>query len=217
MIESPALYIIDDDPSVLDSMRMIGESIGLTVNSYQSANDFLANYSDGLQGCMVLDVRLPNMSGMELLSHLLRQHCSMPAILITGHANVAMSVEAMKIGAYDFIEKPCPPQKLISAIQEALERGRQLLLKESENRKFCKVLAKNLEPEEFAVLVSIAQGLTNAETAKKLDVSLRTIQFRKAAVYNQLGVSSKPEFMELLYSVGWNPNCTEFFPSDGTP
>ena len=134
MSSEPTVYVVDDDQSVRDSLRWLIESVNLKVEAYASAQEFLEAYDREASGCLLLDVRMPGTSGLELQHRLAGEEYSLPIIIITGHGDVQMAVRAMRDGAVDFVEKPFNDQMLLERVQEALDKDRRARARRDENK-----------------------------------------------------------------------------------
>jgi FixJ family two-component response regulator len=197
MIDEPTVFIVDDDPAVIALVTELAGAIGLKAQSWPSADAFLAAYAPTGPGCLVLDIRMAGMSGLQLQKELKQQAATLPIILITGHADVRMAVEAMKAGALEFFEKPFRMQDLCDKIQEAvkLDRDKWQRRKEREN---AESRIGSLTPAEREVMQLIADGKTNKEIAAELDLSLRAVEDRRARMMKRLQVKSRAELLRLL-------------------
>ena len=190
------VYVVDDDEAVRGSLERMIRSMDLDVVCFDSAESFKANVDDSRPACLILDIRMPGISGLELQDQLLSADFDIPVIIITGHGDVAMSVMAMKRGAIDFLEKPYRPAQLRASIRTALELSEQRF-ENRKRRKHVRRLLSQLSEEETAILKRIVDGMTNKEIADEFDVSLRTIQFRRSAIMQKLGVETKVELIQL--------------------
>lgn len=198
------IYIVDDDPAVADSLDCLLSLLGNPVETFASAEAFLAQATKDTRGCLLADLRMPGMSGIELLQRVRDLGCRLRVIILTAHADIPIVARAMKLGAVDFLEKPCPPAQILEAVRSALTAAGQQNevmrpLTEFENR------LGQLTSSERAVMEGLVLGRTNPEIAAALDVGLRTVQARRASVFAKFGVSNRAELVELALSVGWNP------------
>lgn len=186
---NPTVFIVDDDADALDSLECLLKSIGLAVEPYQSPSAFLQNYDATRPGCIVLDVRMPELSGLELQQELSRRGPTPPVIVITGHGDVPVCAAAFRAGAFDFIEKPVNPQLLLGRIQRAIEqdvarrRGQQYL-EEVRSR-----IAK-LTPREREVMDMIAAGQTLKQIAQNLAISVQTASKHRTRVLEKMEVTT---------------------------
>jgi RNA polymerase sigma factor (sigma-70 family) len=185
----PTIFIVDDDPSVRESTELMLKSVGFNVKTFVSAQDFLnARFQEG-PGCVVLDVRMPGMSGLELQEKLVSVKTPLPVIFITGHGTVPMSVRAMKAGAVDFLQKPFEEQDLLDAIQRAISQQRERKSKRDEADELRKRL-KALTPREYEVFSLLVTGMANKEVAYELGTSERTVKAHRARVMEKMSARS---------------------------
>jgi FixJ family two-component response regulator len=181
--------VVDDDEGVRDSLRFLLKSVGLATKTLGSATEFLDSYDVDQAGCLVLDVRMPAMSGLELQQQLNVRGAMIPVIFITGHGDIPMAVEAMQHGAFDFLQKPFRDQDLIDRLQKALA-------KDAENRVVLKQRDQigsrfdTLTPREHEVLVLMVRGLPNKIMAAELGVSQRTVEIHRARVMEKTAAGS---------------------------
>jgi two-component system response regulator FixJ len=180
-----AIALIEDDAAILTSLRLLLQSRGIAVRAYASAEEFLAADDDAPQ-CIVSDIRMPGMSGMQLQQEMLKRDASIPVILITGHGDIAMAVQAIKQGAFDFIEKPFDDQRLTESIANAIERGQMARILQHE-RDALEARAGELSPRQREVMLLVADGLSNKEIALKLHISPRTVENYRAWVMEKMG------------------------------
>jgi FixJ family two-component response regulator len=183
------VYIVDDDEPMRDSLVWLVESQGFAVKAYASAEDFLAACHDDMSGCLVLDVRMPGMSGLELYEQLNRRHCTLPVVFITGHGDVPMAVAALKKGAVDFIEKPFGDKDMLRLIEQCLERDRE----GRDARRQAADVARRLESvtgREREVMDLIIAGKLNKQIADMLNISIKTVEVHRARIMEKMGVRS---------------------------
>lgn len=190
------VYVVDDDAAVRSSLGMLLRSVGLPVMGYASANDFLAHYDPRHPGCLVLDVRMPGMSGLELQQHLNLKGAMIPVIFITGHGDVPMAVEAMQHGAFDFVQKPFRDQDLLDRIQKALVLDRDNRSKLQQHEALRARLA-TLTPRERQVMDLMTQGRPNKLMAVDLDLSQRTIEIHRAHVMEKMQANSLAQLVRM--------------------
>jgi two-component system, LuxR family, response regulator FixJ len=188
------VHIVDDDEAVRQSLAFLLGSAGLTVRLYDSASAFLAGLSAVKSGCLVTDVRMPDMTGIELLQQLRAKACHLPAIVITGHGDVPLAVEAMKAGAVDFIEKPFDQEALLHAVHTALERGMG-----GEGGDDPAIAAKlaTLSERERQVLEGLVAGHPNKTIAYDLGISPRTVEVYRANLMAKMGARSLSELIRM--------------------
>jgi FixJ family two-component response regulator len=198
MKEKPAtVFVVDDDDAVRTSLRLLLKSVGLPVETFGSAQEFLDAFDADRAGCLVLDIRMPGMSGLELQQKLNEMHAIVPIVFITGHGDVPMAVEAMQHGAVDFIQKPFRDQDLIDRINQALERDRENRagLKE---RDAIRRRMEQLTPREREVLDLVTQGKANKVIAGDLNASQRTVEIHRARVMEKMGASSLAHLVRMV-------------------
>jgi FixJ family two-component response regulator len=196
----PTVFIVDDDAAVRDSLGLLLRSMGLPVETFESARAFLDAGRDSRQGCLVLDIRMPGMSGLELQQELVTRHSLLPIIFITGHGDVPMAVEAMQAGAVDFIQKPFRDQDLLDRINQALEKdalGRRMLAERAQIRR----RLETLTPREREVLAMIVAGKANKVIAGDLNLSQRTVEIHRARVMEKMGAHSLAHLVRMAMQV----------------
>jgi two-component system, LuxR family, response regulator FixJ len=195
--QPPVVFIVDDDEAVRGSLRLLLKSVGLTPHAMGSAREFLSKYDPSQPGCLVLDVRMPEMSGLELQEQLNLQGGIIPVIFITGHGDVPMAVEAMQAGAFDFLQKPFRDQDLIDRIQRALEKDRSNRLALTE-RNVIRERLESLTPREREVLTMVTGGKANKIMASDLGVSQRTVEIHRARVMEKMGATSLAQLVRMV-------------------
>ena len=191
------VFVVDDDSGVRSSIRVLLKSIGIAATAMSSAREFLDHFDPEQPGCLVLDIRMPGMSGMELQQQLNLKGAIIPVIFITGHGDVPMAVEAMQHGAFDFLQKPFRDQDLIDRIQKALARDRetrQSLRKHSQIRE----RLESLTPREKDVLQLLVQGQQNKVMAGELGLSQRTVEIHRAHVMEKMGAQSVAQLVRMV-------------------
>ena len=189
------VYIVDDDEALRDSLVWLLESSGFKVYAYESAEAFLEVFDLKMTGCLVLDVRMPGMSGLELFEALRERHCPLPVIFITGHGDVPMAVKAVKRGAMDFIEKPFGDRDMLGLIEGSLVRereGRERRLQEAETAR----RLSELTQREREVLDLIIAGKLNKQIADMLGISIKTVEVHRARVMEKMGANSLAELVQ---------------------
>ena len=197
MITKPVVYVVDDDPAIIRLLEELVKALGLNVEAYQSAEEFLEAYQASGPGCLVLDVRVPGMSGMELQKQLTAAGSSLPIVFITGHADVRMGVEAMERGAFGFLEKPFRPQELCDKIQSAVRLDAETWRRREEQEIAAGRLAQ-LTPAERKVAARVITGKTNKMIDQELGLSTRTIEAHRARLMQRLGIRSRTELVRLM-------------------
>ena len=192
----PIVHVVDDDPSLLKSLRWLLESVGLKVVTFASAHDFLADFKPAQPGCVLLDVRMPGMSGLELHQDFKSRNISIPIIVFTGHGDVAMAVQSMKDGAFDFIEKPYNEQKLLDRINDAIEHDRRTRRELAERDEALSRVAQ-LTPREREVMDLIVEGLANKQMAVRLGISEKTVEVHRSRARSKLGADSVADLVKI--------------------
>jgi FixJ family two-component response regulator len=195
------VFVIDDDQALRDSLRWLLESVRLLTRFFTSAQEFLDSYDPEQPGCIVLDVRMPGMSGLELLDRLVAEAASLPVILLTAHADVPMAVRALKTGAVDFLTKPFNSQVLLDRIQVALEKDRQ---RRTTRRQIAHVAARfaALTPREREVMTLVVGGCSNKEIAAALGVSAKTVEAHRNKVMEKTEAGSVADLVRLAIAGG---------------
>ncbi len=187
--ENSTIYIVDDDQAVRDSLGWLISSVGLKVESFGTAQDFMDNYDRKKPGCLLVDVRMPGMSGLELQQHLAQDNQCLPVIIVTGHGDVKMAVNAMKQGAFDFIEKPYNDQVMLDLIQKALLECDRRRSKRMEHQEV-QDLYETLTARERQVMDMIVVGNTNKQIAYALDISEKTVEAHRSKVMEKIQATS---------------------------
>lgn len=199
------IYIVDDDKSVRSSLRLLLESAGYEVICFNSANEFLKFSLDSTtSGCLILDVKMPGLSGIELQKELALINNTLPIIFITGHGDLPMGIQAMKDGAVNFLSKPFDDEQLLDSIYEALLRDFNSQKKQSELN-YIKQKINTLTQREFEVLRYLITGMLNKQIAHKLDISERTIKAHRKQVLDKMGIQSIAELVRLTEKLGITP------------
>jgi two-component system response regulator FixJ len=198
-MQQPAstVFVVDDDEAVRNSLRFLLKSVGLATQTLASAREFLDSYKPQQPGCLVLDVRMPGMSGLELQQQLNLRGAVIPVIFITGHGDVPMAVEAMQQGAFDFLQKPFRDQDLIDRIQRALERDSRNRTTLAQHTKIRERL-DSLTEREREVLTLITRGMPNKVMAAELGVSQRTVEIHRARIMEKSGAASLAQLVRMV-------------------
>ncbi|HVO77160.1 MAG TPA: response regulator [Candidatus Bathyarchaeia archaeon] len=196
--QDAVVYVVDDDPSIRSLLIKLIRSIGLPVEAFSSSQEFLSSARPTGPACLVLDVRLPGVSGLELQDDLMRSGMEIPIIFITGFGSVSQSVRAMKAGAVDFLEKPFENQALLDAVNRALDKSRASLDRRLELREIAERI-KSLTPREHEVFVRIAAGLANKQVADELGLSEKTVKIHRANVMRKMEAAT---FADLVRMAG---------------
>jgi two-component system, LuxR family, response regulator FixJ len=195
------IFVVDDDSSVRKSLELLLRSAGYKVKSFASAEEFLGQKALGGIGCIILDVRMRDMTGLDLQEHLGRHDCHMPIIFMTGHGDIPMSVQAIKKGAVDFLTKPFDDMKLLSSIENALGQYRRGKAALDEIYDFRQRL-KTLTPQEHKVFLYVIAGLLNKQIAGELTIKEHTVKVHRGRVMQKLGVGSLAELVRLAEKTG---------------
>jgi len=200
----PTVFVVDDDPSVLKSLVRLLRSLEFDIETFASAELFLARkHYDGI-GCIILDVRMPGLSGMDLQEELSHADYSMPIIFITGHGNIPMSVQAMKKGAVDFLTKPFDDDTLLEAVKEAIEKDRKAKVERAEVHDTLKRI-EQLTPREHEILRYVITGMLNKQIALKLGIAEKTVKVHRGHIMEKLCVASVAELVRLAEKAGIEP------------
>lgn len=197
----PLVRVIDDDDAMRRALAFLIESVDLPVMQYPSANQFLADPQAHRPGCLVLDVRMPGMSGLELQQVMARHEIDLPIIFLTGHADVSMVVNAMKAGAIDFIEKPFRDQALIEAVSGAVRRSCEAHAALNELRDLRRAFL-DLTPREREVARLVAEGMANKLIAAELGIAEKTVHVHRANALHKMAAGSAAELATLLIRLG---------------
>ncbi len=194
------VFVVDDDEAVRSSLRLLLKSVGLPVSLHASAQEFLASYDPAQPGCLVLDIRMPGMSGLELQRHLSLRGAIIPIVFVTGHGDVPMAVEAMQYGAFDFLQKPFRDQDLIDRVQRAFEKDASTRRDLGEIGRIQARLA-SLTAREREVLVLVTSGKANKVVAAELKVSPRTVEIHRARVMEKMETQSLAQLVRMVMEV----------------
>lgn len=194
---APTVFLVDDDQAVRDAVGLLLRTTGLNVEAFANAADFLASDRVRRPGCLLLDVRMPGMSGLDLQKQLREQGHRIPIIFMTGHGDVPMATRAMKAGAFDFIEKPFQGQTLLARVREALERDARERRRQAQRNEAAARLAR-LSPREREVLERVAAGQYNKVIAAELGISLSTVEIHRKRVMDKLGADSLSDLIRTL-------------------
>lgn len=197
------VYVVDDDKLARESLEWLIDSVGIPVKIYESGQSFLEDYSEGQSGCLVLDVRMPGISGMDLHIKLKEDGCRLPVIIMTGHADVAMAVRAMKAGVYDFIEKPYNDSLMLERIQSAIAFDLDNR-KEQERIDEIKKRLATLTTREQEVLHFILKSTANKVIAAELGISIKTVELHRSNLMTKMEASSATELVRLALISGIN-------------
>jgi len=200
MTSEPVIFVVDDDQAMRTSLKWLIESTGMQVRTFDSADAFLAAYYPGCAGCLLLDVRMPGMSGLELQNYMAREGYRLPVIIITGHGDVGMAVKAMKAGAADFIEKPFHDEDLLGSIRNALVLDERRRVTQTNRVEIAARLAE-LTPREHEIMGMVTEGKSNKEMAAALGVSTKTVEAHRARVMEKMRAESLAELVRMALIV----------------
>ncbi len=196
---TPTVFIVDDDLAVRDAIRWLMEQVKLKVQVFASADEFLANYVPGTRGCIILDIRMPGMSGLELQERLKASKALIPIIIITGHGDVPIAVRAMKGGAIEFLQKPFNDQLHLDTVQSALSTYAEIWDQEA-RRQECNKNLSSLTKREMEVLNLLRTGKPNKLIATALNISVRTVEGHRATIMAKTGAKSLGALIEMLHA-----------------
>ena len=194
------VYVVEDDEAVRDSLELLLKSDGKPVKTYDNANAFLKDYSEKMAGCIVLDIRMPGMDGMELQKKLNEKHSILPIIFVTGHGDVPMAVDAMKEGAVDFIQKPYREEALLQKIEAALEQDKEQRKTLGDKQEILRRV-KSLTPREHEIMDRMIAGQANKVIAIELEISQRTVEIHRSRVMHKMGTHSLAHLVRMVLSV----------------
>lgn len=194
--QNSTVFIVDDDQAIRHAMELLMRSVGLDHEIFHSADDFLAGFSDERPGCLVLDIRMPGLGGLELQEKLIQMGSSLPIIFISGHGDVPMAVEAMQKGAVDFIQKPFRDQELLDRIHEALEKDLESRVERDEQSQVQDRMG-TLTKREREVLELVVTGKPNKVIAYELGVSQRTVEIHRARVMEKMQAQSLADLVRM--------------------
>ena len=191
------VYIVDDDDAIRDSLSWLLQSRGVPNRTFASAETFLAAWTPALTGCLLLDIRMEEMSGTELFERLNERGCSMPVIFLTGHGDVPMAVSSLKCGAFDFVEKPCNDNELVDRVLDALKldaaRRAEAASADSVNARI-----NLLSARERQVMELVLAGKLNKLIADELQISIRTVEVHRSSLFEKMGVRTAVELAQLM-------------------
>jgi FixJ family two-component response regulator len=195
------VFVVDDDSSVREAIKSLIRSVGLRVETFETAQEFLSSKRPDAPGCVVLDVRLPGISGLDLQRELAAHDINLPVIFITGHGDIPMSVRAMKAGALEFLTKPFRDQDLLDAIQQALERDRSARQHQTETTEL-RDRFNSLTSREREVMELVVSGLLNKQIAGELGTSEVTIKIHRSQAMKKMGAGSLAELVRMTEKLG---------------
>jgi len=197
----PTVFIVDDDSAVLKGLRLLVKSLRMNVETYLSAQEFLDSYDPARPGCLVLDVRMPGISGLELQEKLRQRNINIPVIIMTGYGEVAVAVEAMKKNAMEFLEKPISGQVLLDRIQKAIAKDARIRQEQAAQKTITSRLAL-LTSRERQVMDLVIVGKLNKVIARELGVSQKTVEFHRSNIMKKMKVESLAELVRLVIESG---------------
>jgi two-component system response regulator FixJ len=201
MTDSIHIALIDDDAAILDSLRLYFERRKLKVSCFGTSHEFLAAIDSSAQfDCVVSDVRMPGMSGLELVGHLKTRNLNRPIVLITGHGDIDMAVSAIKMGAFDFIEKPCDETRLVASIRNAVEQYREQMSSAVELEQL-RSRFSSLSPRQRQVMELIVVGLSSKEIGMRLHLSAKTVDNHRAWVMERIGARNLAELVRMATTI----------------
>ena len=203
-MNSTTTHIVDDDPAVRDALQWLLQSRSVSSQTWKSASDFLAFASRDLSGCLLLDVRIPGMSGIELFDRLRALHCHLPVIFLTGHGDVPMAVQALKDGAFDFLEKPYDDNALVDKVLAAIAQDTKRSAKDTSILLLEQKLAQ-LTQREQEVMQRILAGKLNKIIADELGIAMRTVEVHRSHIFEKMKVRSAVELSQILGPLAGNP------------
>ncbi len=198
--EAPAsrVYVVDDNPAVRDAIRWLVEEVGLSAQVFSTAQEFISEFDPDAIGCLVLDIRMPGMGGLELQDYLLSNNISVPVIVVTGHGDVPMAVRSMKNGAFDFLQKPFNDQTLLDTIFLAIKHHQSIVENARQRSQACQNLA-TLTRREEQILQMLRAGNSSRKIAEDLHISVRTVEGHRAKIMEKMNSNSVAELLELAH------------------
>jgi len=198
--KNATIHIVDDDPSMLDYLSSLVTTVDYKSKTYNSANHFLDTYADDGIGCLVLDMRMPGISGLELQQQLAGKNIDLPVIMISGFGDVSTAVKAMKAGVLDFLEKPFKGKDLLELIHKATEKHQTDRRKNKNQNKTLKRV-NSLTKREKEVMELVVSGMINKDIAKKLEISIKTVEVHRANVMEKMAVTSVTDLVRMSLEV----------------
>ena len=199
---NPIIHVVDDDDAIRDSIVFLLESAGYAAKTYASAESFLEGAPEAAMGVLITDVRMPGLTGLEMVQRLNEAKFHLPIIMITGHGDIPLAVEAMKAGVVDFIEKPFDDELLLKSIESALSRAKPGSEAEDEETRALRLRFEALSPREHDVLLGVVAGKANKVIAFDLGISPRTVEVYRAGLMSKTGASSVSELVRMALTIG---------------
>jgi two-component system, LuxR family, response regulator FixJ len=199
--EQGTVFIVDDDAAVRDGLAMLMKSVALPARFFASADEFLRDWQPDLCGCLLLDVRMPGMSGLELQKELIRRRITLPVIFMTGHGDVQMAVEALQQGAFDFLEKPFRDEELLQRINRALAQDREDRARDRE-QEVVRARLQTLTPRELEIARRLIDGQSNKRIALDLEISQRTVELHRAHIMEKTQARSLAQLVRQFVQAG---------------
>jgi FixJ family two-component response regulator len=194
--ERPTIFVVDDDASMREALKNLLRSVGLEVQTFSSAQEFLSSERSKAAGCLVLDVRLPGLSGLDLQRELAQANVQIPIVFITAHGDIQMSVRAMKAGAVEFLTKPFRDQDLLDAVRQAIDRDRASRVQQAEMA-VLRERYESLSPREQEVMTRVVRGLLNKQIAGELGISEATVKMHRGQLMHKMGAGSLAGLIEI--------------------
>lgn len=196
MSSEPTVFVVDDDSEVRETLKWLVESVGLKIETFASAQDFLNAYDPNRPGCLVTDVRMPGMSGIELQAKLMAEEVTLPIIIVSGYADVPTAVRSMKGGAIDFVEKPFNEQMMLERIQLSILEDARLRQKRAQGER-ARARLNSLTPRERQVMDLVIMGKSNKQIARELDISPKTVEVHRSNVMAKMKAQSLAELVTI--------------------
>jgi FixJ family two-component response regulator len=194
--ERPTIFVVDDDASMREALKNLLRSVGLEVQTFSSAQEFLSSERSKAAGCLVLDVRLPGLSGLDLQRELAQANVQIPIVFITAHGDIQMSVRAIKAGAVEFLTKPFRDQDLLDAVRQAIDRDRASRVQQAEMA-VLRERYESLSPREQEVMTRVVRGLLNKQIAGELGISEATVKMHRGQLMHKMGAGSLAGLIEI--------------------
>lgn len=202
-VANSIVFIVDDDPAIRDSLTLMIEQENIAVNSFADAESFLKVCQTMRLGCVIIDIRMPKMDGMQLQDELTKRNILLPVIFLTGHGDIPMSVRAIKAGAVDFLTKPVTREKLLASVRSAIRVSEKILSENSDHEDALSRLADLTDRERDVVALAI-QGYPNKEIARRLGISHRTVEIHKSKIMHKTGAINLLDLARIAHESGLN-------------